>query len=319
MWADAAALGESTLALLHSRVRLLLRRRMAIGSVVHSAGHAHAYGLTVFVRKGAIEGLLSRDIPQIGAEVLLNHSDVSGTILDTDGIGRGNASSSGLDLLVVSTHVRHDSGRFDDALGHLMKAFQDDHQGYRLSMIASEFFGDSYIAAALANRGYTVRRVFDDVGGRPGLRSLVGTVTREEAKAGTMGLFLPMFVYSPPVIRFTEAERELLRIAISGGTDEWMSSHLGLSLSAVKARWIRIQERAMRRLPELFAGSPAASRPGRRGAQTRHILLHYVRRMPCELTPYDPRFESAAGNARIEPAALSIPVQSTASRRFPGH
>jgi hypothetical protein len=134
-----------------------------------------------------------------------------------------------------------------------------------------------------------------------------------------MGLFLPMFVYSPPVIRFTEAERELLRIAISGGTDEWMSSHLGLSLSAVKARWIRIQERAMRRLPELFAGSPAASRPGRRGAQTRHILLHYVRRMPCELTPYDPRFESAADNARIEPAALSIPLQSTDSRRFPGH
>jgi hypothetical protein len=118
------------------------------------------------------------------------------------------------------------------------------------------------------------------------MRSLVGTVTREQAAAWSNPI-LALFTYSPPKLRFTAPEQRLLSEALAGGTDETLSAHLGIPLSAVKARWTRIQERVMRFAPDLFANLRVAPHRDRgRGVQTRHLILRYLRDHPSELTPY---------------------------------
>src|SRR5687767_6843133 len=104
--------------------------------------------------------------------------------------------------------------------------------------------------------------------------------------------FLPMFLYTPPQVLFTPAEKELLRAALNGAPDEVISERLGIPVSAVKGRWHRIHQRAADRIPELFQQTPALVGDGYRGRQIRHVILEYVRDNPSELTPYArlPRF-----------------------------
>jgi hypothetical protein len=109
-------------------------------------------------------------------------------------------------------------------------------------------------------------------------------VTRERAAAIRSPL-LAVFAYNPPRLFLTPSERELLSEALSGVTDETLSARLGIPLTAVKARWARIQHRAAEALPALFADVPMPSHGGR-GVRTRHLILDYVRKNPSELTPY---------------------------------
>jgi hypothetical protein len=97
-----------------------------------------------------------------------------------------------------------------------------------------------------------------------------------------------MFAYSPPHLFFTSAEQQVLSEALRGVTDDTISARLGVPLSTVKARWNRIQDRAIRLEPDLFSDVPLPSHRGR-GVQTRHRVLQYVRDHPSELTPYTAR------------------------------
>jgi hypothetical protein len=151
------------------------------------------------------------------------------------------------------------------------------------------------------------------------MRSLLGTVTREQAAARTSPM-LALFAYSPPRLHFTPAEQRVLSEALGGAVDETLSARLGIPLSAVKARWTRIQERVVRYAPELVA----AVRHGRgygRGNQRRHLILNYVRDHPSELTPYAwpisrlPRFTAADYASRRRPRDLPAAVKPGSSGR----
>jgi hypothetical protein len=95
-----------------------------------------------------------------------------------------------------------------------------------------------------------------------------------------------MFVYNPPRIRFTRVQQDILAAALAGATDEQLSARLGIPLTTVKSRWTRIQQRTATLVPELFEEIPISRAGGRRGVQTRHLILQYVRENPAELTPY---------------------------------
>ena len=82
-----------------------------------------------------------------------------------------------------------------------------------------------------------------------------------------------MFAYSPPRLLFTVAEQQLLSEALTGITDETLSLRLGIPLSAVKARWSRIQHRVARTAPELFKGVPEMSNRHGRGVQDSPLHL----------------------------------------------
>jgi hypothetical protein len=291
MWADRGVLSPGELDLILARVDWLLREDRAIGVIAFAAAEPRAYGISVFVTEQEAEAIMRRRLARIGSRLLLSDR-FPRDILDHDDVARRNASGEGLQLVVASVHYRPELGQAHEVLGVMMRAFMDLHQGYRLRRVFNEVFGEPAIAAMTANGSYEMFELFEDGGRVPVLRSELGIVTRESAMRGTVGL-LPMFVYAPPVVRYTSAERKLLKLALSGGTDETLRIRLGASLTAVKSRWLRIQERTARRLPQLFKEVAHGPVRGGRGAQTRHIVLDYVRRHPSELTPYDSRFEPA--------------------------
>lgn len=277
--------------LILSRVAWLLARNRAIGVIAFAGSEPRAYGVSAFVHEADADALVASRRARLGSQLLLR-DDFPAAILDYADVARRNASGQGLQMVVLSVHYRPELGLGQEILGTMIKGFMDVHQGYRLRRVLNEVFGEPAIAAITANGSYEMHEVLEEGGRVPVLRSELGIVTREHAMKGTVGL-LPMFVYAPPVVRYTRPEQEVLRMALSGGTDESLRLKIGTTLSAVKSRWLRIQERTARRLPHLFNEVPHGASHGGRGAQTRHIVLDYVRRHPSELTPYDARFEPA--------------------------
>lgn len=78
----------------------------------------------------------------------------------------------------------------------------------------------------------------------------------------------------------------MLRAGLAWGTDAAIASALALPVATVKSRWSRI----LRRVASTPLGSRLTpDRSGeRRGPQSRHLLLDYLRENPWELTPYQP-------------------------------
>ena len=105
---------------------------------------------------------------------------------------------------------------------------------------------------------------------------------------------LPMFgSYAAPRCSFNDSERLLLCEALDGHTDEELALELGVSLSAVKKRWVGILDRVERGRPDVFAAFNRDTPT--RGAQKRHRLLRYVRAHPEELRPYGVRHGTKRG------------------------
>jgi hypothetical protein len=93
-----------------------------------------------------------------------------------------------------------------------------------------------------------------------------------------------LYRYRPPVLRLRPAEQALLQAALGGTTDAEVSADLGVSLEAVKKRWLSIFARVDQFLPDLL--QTADSTGDGRGPQKRHRVLAYIRSHPQELRPY---------------------------------
>jgi hypothetical protein len=98
-----------------------------------------------------------------------------------------------------------------------------------------------------------------------------------------------LFIYEPPRLGFRPSEQRLLLAALRGGRDEDLAHELGLSLSAVKKRWLSIYERVAacdsRIIPVADSGHDGASE---RGKGKKQLLLAYLRQHPEELRPAPP-------------------------------
>jgi hypothetical protein len=96
-----------------------------------------------------------------------------------------------------------------------------------------------------------------------------------------------LFIYEPPHLGFRPSEQRLLLAALRGGRDEDLAHELGLSLSAVKKRWLSIYERVAacdsRIIPIAHSGHDGASE---RGKEKKQRLLAYLREHPEELVQH---------------------------------
>jgi len=286
LWADRLAYSEEELTRALAAAAVLLGERRALGALLRDGHRVRGFGITTFVDERFAEEFLANPHPQIGKRLLLDTHARPGTVLDLDGIAARNAHG-GLQVVVVNANVDTTYSNIPLALGRLMQAFLDVHRGYRIARIIDEQFVESGYGN-LDVSGFDIVRVFEKSRQTNWLRSVVGALSRETAVARNPPL-LAVFGYEPPQVRFTKAEQDLLRIALLGGTDETQSLSLGIPVNAVKARWTRIQQRALARVPELFRDVPGRCHPNRRGAQRRHLILEYVRANPSELTPFDAR------------------------------
>src|SRR5262249_50704271 len=93
-----------------------------------------------------------------------------------------------------------------------------------------------------------------------------------------------MYRYQAPVLRLRPAEQKLLAAALVGKTDAELSADLGLSIEAIKKRWLSIFDRVDEFKPEILSKTDAGS--DRRGPQKRHRVVAYIRSHPEELRPF---------------------------------
>jgi hypothetical protein len=95
-----------------------------------------------------------------------------------------------------------------------------------------------------------------------------------------------LFDYCQPLFGFNRSEQHVLAAALTGATDQQLSSTLGTSVPAIKKTWTSIYHRVADHLPELVRDvlrSDAGGAP--RGREKRRALLAHLREHPEELRP----------------------------------
>src|SRR6187402_1763898 len=285
LWPDRPAYSPDELQrVLHVLCQLFVRR-CAHGTIISVDGVVRACGLSAFVHADVLDAEIAQPAPLLAKRLLLSAATESRALpfLDETDIARGNARD-GLHLLILQANVDRSTGHGDALLGQTTRAFYRLHDGYRLARVVADYIGPVSVGVARAGE-FDVIREFPNIA--PGVDIPSALVVLTPAGAAARGhTTIQTFVYSPPRIMFTAREQELLRCALDGAPDDIVAARLGMPLSLVKARWTRVQQRAMQMVPELFQSVPLPKQPHRRGAQTRHLVLEYVRAHRSELTPY---------------------------------
>ena len=157
-------------------------------------------------------------------------------------------------------------------------SFVEHFAGYRFNRILKEAIGPSRIALARATGTYQLVAEFQGSG------SALAVVTRESALAAPYSIAGTMYRYQAPVLRLRPAEQRLLAAALVGKTDAELSADLGLSIEAIKKRWMSIFERVEEFKPEILSQAEADSIG--RGPQKRHRVVAYIRTHREELRPF---------------------------------
>jgi len=167
-------------------------------------------------------------------------------------------------------------------------SYLERHRGYNLDRLITQAVGQEEKIALAASLVWRAFKHFDELGQEA---SSLWVVTREDNLRLPANILNPLFIHKAPVFGFRDADQQLLLAAMSGLTDEELSSKLGLSLTGVKKRWISVFERTIDMRPDLFPGLDRLYLDGndgqKRGRQKRHHVLTYVRSHPEELRPFE--------------------------------
>lgn len=276
-------------------------RHAAIESDPPVNGHRIVgFGASVFVTPEFAGRELANPQPDINSRILESVHAGRPVLLTRDQIGVANAGH-GLDSVFLYGTPREDildAPQLMEATVLSAQSILGCHAGYRLRRILQERVCPYEQEMSDESGVFRRHAEFPDAG-----RILYTTSRDDVAHApGTVGQMV--FVYHEPVLRLRESEQELLEASLSGGTDDELAAALGLSLTAVKARWRAIFSRLSEwpwsdagvehptvppSLSEIFMdGGAAENASGRaaRGGQKRHRLVEYVRHHPEELRPY---------------------------------
>jgi hypothetical protein len=108
--------------------------------------------------------------------------------------------------------------------------------------------------------------------------------TPESVSAAPYSVAATLYRYQPPVLRLRPSEQRLLAAALAGKTDSELSADLGLSIEAIKKRWMSIFERVDKFKPGILTPTDVDS--DGRGPQKRHRVVAYIRMHPEELRPF---------------------------------
>ena len=220
--------------------------------------------------------------PQTGLNSRIIAAVASGepVVLSRAEIAAGNAGD-GIDFVNMYGTWRDgimNADQLSEVHALLGTSFVEHFAGYRFNRVLKEAIGHSQIALARATGTYRL------VGEFPGSESALFVVTRESALAAPYSVASTMYRYQAPVLRLSPAEQRLLAAALAGQTDAELSADLGLSIEAIKKRWMSIFDRVDQFKPEILTPTDAFS--DGRGPQKRHRVVAYVRSHPEELRPF---------------------------------
>src|SRR5215467_11337019 len=245
------------------------------------AGHKIlACGMGVFVTKGFADREIENPRPGLNSRIIAGLASGESVVLSRTQIGAGNAGE-GLDFVNMYGTWRDgimNADQLAEAQALLGTSFVEHFAGYRFSRVLKEAIGHSRIALARATGTYRLVAQFQES------QSALAVVTRDSAFAAPYSVAATMYRYQAPVLRLRPAEQKLLSAALSGRTDAELSSDLGLSVEAIKKRWMSIFDRIDEFKPEILRRSDADS--DGRGPHKRHRVVAYIRAHPEELRPF---------------------------------
>ena len=242
--------------------------------------HIVGGGIGVFVDPGFADDELANPRPQQGSRIIASVASGQSVVLDRAGIARGNAGA-GLDFVNLFGNWRDDvldDSQRAEVQTLLGTSFLENLAGFRFNRVIKEAIGRSTISTARATGSYQLVADF------PGHDSALFVVSPGDARDIPFSVAARMYRFQPPLLRLRPAEQELLAAALDGRTDAELSAELGISVEAVKKRWISVFGRIEEFKPGILGDSDAGTK--HRGPQKRHRVLAYVRAHREELRPY---------------------------------
>ena len=247
-------------------------------------------GISVFVRDDFLDDLKKPPHWWIGAELTRRIVRGQSPLLSGKELREAN-SRGGLNLVCWEGSTRRGCEVNGEWLRFMMSTFIEKHRGYLWKeIIGAQPESMDYLLLALntggrfwdpLRGGYTpsMRETPTDILRRPHVLGVSRDMDRGELMGSWAGV---LFDYHPPVFGLSESEQRLLVSALTGVTDEQLAETHGISLSAIKKRWISIHRRVQDAKPDLTSTDAPASG---RGKEKRRRLLAYVRDHPEELRP----------------------------------
>lgn len=238
-------------------------------------------GMGVFVTKAFADLEIKQPRAGLNSRIIaaLAHGDA--VALSRDQIGEGNAGE-GVDFVNMYGTWREgimNAQQLAEVQALLGTSFVEHFAGYRFNRVLKEAMGQAQIALARATGTYRVIAEFRETD------SALVVVTRESALAAPYSVAATMYRYKAPTLRLRPAEQKLLIAALAGKTDAELSSDLGLSIEAIKKRWMSVFDRVDEFKPGILRTEDEDS--DGRGPQKRHRVVAYVRAHPEELRPFD--------------------------------
>lgn len=277
--------------------RQLLRNPFSTATVLESSpairGHrVIGFGAATLVSSSFADAELANPGPDINSRLIASIHSGHPVLATQSEVARANAGE-GVDIVVLCGAWRDqilNPAERQDAQTLLAASFAELHAGYRIRRILHETVDEP-------GREFTEGSVvFKAVAEFPELGRVVYMMTRESAKAVPASLGNVLFSFREPVLRLRASDQQLLAAALSGATDAELATALGITFSAVKARWRSTFARIAGTMPELVIdfGDDEG-----RGAQKRHRVLAYVRSHPEELRPYDWKTKIRSNQAAV--------------------
>jgi hypothetical protein len=239
-----------------------------------------ACGMGVFVSGAFADREIRNPRPGLNSRIIAGIASGEPMVLSRAEIAVGNAGE-GIDFVNMYGTWRDgimNADQLAEVHALLGTSFVEHFAGYRFNRVLKEAIGHSRIALARATGTYRLVAEFQ------GPESALAVVTRESALAAPYSVASTMYRYQAPVLRLRPAEQKLLAAALDGKTDAELSADLGLSIEAIKKRWMSIFERVEEFKPDILSKTDPYS--DGRGPQKRHRVVAYVRTHPEELRPF---------------------------------
>lgn len=239
-----------------------------------------ACGLGVFVADAFADGEIQNPRPGLNSRIIAGVAAGESLMLSRAQIGAGNAGK-GVDFVNMYGTWRDavlNADQLAEVHALLGTSFVEHFVGYRFNRVLKEAIGHSRISLARATGTYRIVAEFQEA------ESVLAVASPESVLTSPYSVAAALYRYQKPVLRLRPAEQKLLAAALAGKTDAELSAELGLSIEAIKKRWMSVFDRVDEFKPEIL-NNPLTESDGR-GPQKRHRVVAYIRSHPEELRPY---------------------------------
>ncbi len=238
------------------------------------------FGFSVLVSARFADAELTDPRPDITSRIIASIHAGSPVLATAKEVAEANAEM-GVNIVVLAGHWREailSPTLRSEVQTILASGFTQRHTGYRIRRIFQETTNEP-------QREFLKRSiVFKPIADFPELDRTIYIMTSESVQAVQASFGNVLFSYREPCVKLRNSDQKLLLAALSGATDPELAAKLGVSFSAVKARWRSIFARIGEAMPSLL---PDFENRKGRGAQQRHRIIAYVRSHPEELRPYN--------------------------------